>query len=253
MPGGGGRMQGRYECPSLPLIGAVGEQLLELIHHQQQTVLPRRRPIAVPRGACQIHCGPGWPGQGGLPRGQREPGRIRLQLAPHRRRVRACQRPHPHRQLIQRRPGGGEHQAGPRRRLRRGCQPPSPDPWQHPRPQQRRLARTGHPGHHQQARARHVLRHSLQHLGGGRFTAEEQLRVLLLERSEPAVRRISRCSGGRRPRAAGSGQHLCGWGLAAGCCHEQFPGRLRQAQRPGQQHGGVLVRGAVNAPFQVAD
>jgi predicted signal transduction protein with EAL and GGDEF domain len=56
-------MQGRYECPSLPLIGAVGEQLLELIHHQQQTAL-RRRPIAVPRGARRIHRGSGGPGQG---------------------------------------------------------------------------------------------------------------------------------------------------------------------------------------------
>jgi hypothetical protein len=58
MPGGGGRMQRGDERPPLPLIGALGEQLLELVDHQQQPALQRGQ-AALSRGANPI---PGRPG-----------------------------------------------------------------------------------------------------------------------------------------------------------------------------------------------
>jgi len=63
--------------------------------------------------------------------------------------------------------------------------------------------------------------HSLQHLGGGRFTAEKEPRVLLLERGQPPVRRID-----HRPQQPGEP------GLVAG----DAAGRLRPCG--GQQFGG---------------
>ena len=36
VPGGGGRVQREDERPPLPLLGALGEQLFELVHHEQQ-------------------------------------------------------------------------------------------------------------------------------------------------------------------------------------------------------------------------
>ena len=36
VPGGGGRVQRRDERPPLPLVGALGEHLLELVHDEQQ-------------------------------------------------------------------------------------------------------------------------------------------------------------------------------------------------------------------------
>ncbi len=154
-PGGGRRIQRNDERPPLPLIRALGEHLLELVDHQQQPAL-RRGLAALSRGAIPIPGRPGWPRQGGLPRGEGKPSRIGLQPPPHRGRIGSRQQRHPQRQLIQRRPGRGEHQASPRRRLRRGHQPRRADPRQHTRPQQRRLPRPRHPRHHQQPRARHV-------------------------------------------------------------------------------------------------
>ena len=54
-------------------------------------------------------------------------------------------------------------------------------------------------------------------------------------------------------RPADRRQHLPGRGLAPGRRDEQLPGRAGQAQRTGQQLGGVLAGGAVDAPLQVAD
>jgi hypothetical protein len=48
-------------------------------------------------------------------------------------------------------------------------------------------------------------------------------------------------------------QNLRGGGVPASCRHEQGAHRLGQAQRAGQQLGGVLVRGAVDASLQVTD
>ena len=250
VPGGGGRVQRGDERPPLPLLGALGEQLLELVDHQQQPA--RSSLISLGRAAIRFASRPGWPGQGGLPGGEREPVRIGGQASAHRRRVRPRQRRHPQRQLIQRRPGRGEHHARPRRRSRRGGQPILADPRQHPGPQQRRLPRARRPGHHQQPRARQQPRHPVQHLGGGRFPAEEPPRVLLPERGEPAVRRTGHRSR-PRPRARGDRQDLRGRDVAAGRRHEQLSGRPGQAQRAGQQDRGVLVRGAVDAPLQIAD
>jgi hypothetical protein len=244
-PGGGGRVQRGDERPPLPLLGALGEQLFELVDHQQQPALRRLDPLAC--GAVGPWLSP-WPYEGGLPGGEREPVRIGRQAPAHRRRVRPGQRRHPQRQLIQRRPGRGEHQVVPRRRSRRGGQPTGPDPRQHPGPQQRRLPGARRSGHHQQPRPGQQPRHLVQHLGGGRFPAEKPSRVLLPEHGQPAVR-----GPGHRPRprpcALGGRQHLRGRDGAAGRRHEQLRRRPGQAQRTGQQHRGVLVRGPVDAPL----
>ena len=184
VPGAGGRVQRGDERPALPLIRALGEHLLELVDHQQQPRL-RMRLMLAGRRAVPDASRPRWRREGGLAGGEREPGRVDVQPSPHRGRVGSRQHRHPQRQLIQRRAGRGEHQARPRCRLRRGRQSRPPDPRQHPRPQQRRLARTGNARHHQQARALQLPRHPLQQLGGGRFPAEEERRVLLLERAQP--------------------------------------------------------------------
>jgi serine protease DegQ len=82
--------------------------------------------------------------------------------------------------------------------------------------------------------------------------AEEERRVLLLERGQPAV-------GGTghrlrpRPGAVRGRQDPRGRDVAAGRRHEQLCRRPGQAQRTGQQHRGVLVRGVVDASLQVAD
>ena len=86
----------------------------------------------------------------------------------------------------------------------------------------------------------------------GRFAAEEERRVLLLERGQPAVRGTGHRSR-PRPRTVGGRQDLRWRDVAAGRRHEQLCHRPSQAQRPGQQHRGVLVGGAVDAPLQVAD
>ena len=49
MPGGGGRVQRGNERPPLVLIGALGEQLLELVDHQQQP-----RAAAADRSRCAV-------------------------------------------------------------------------------------------------------------------------------------------------------------------------------------------------------
>jgi hypothetical protein len=78
-------VQGRDECPSLVLVGALGEQLLEVIGHQQQPMLhPETRSLAVRRRHSLLR-------EGGLPRGEGEPGRIGDQRASYRGGVRSCQ------------------------------------------------------------------------------------------------------------------------------------------------------------------
>ena len=99
VPGGGRRVQRGDERPPLPLLGALSEQLLELVHHQHHAPLPELITLYCP-ATVRIPGRPGWPGQGGLAGGEREPGRSTLQLAPHHRRVRPGQHPHPQRQLI---------------------------------------------------------------------------------------------------------------------------------------------------------
>jgi len=123
------------------------------------------------------------------------------------------QQPHPQRQLIQRCAARGKHQARPRRRARRPRQPRPPDPRQHPRPQQRRLARPRNTRHHQQPRARHQPRHPLKQLGGHLLPAEEERRVLFLERAQSAVRRIDHprhADQRRRRHAIGQRQPVIG-------------------------------------------
>ena len=95
--------------------------------------------------------------------------------------------------------------------------------------------------------------HSLQELGSGGLPAEEERRVLLLERGQPAVRRRGHGPLRLRLRFVDRRQHMPGRGLAPGRRDEQLPGRAGQAQRTGQQLGGVLARGAVDAPLQGAD
>ena len=112
VPGGGGRMQGGDERPPLALICALGEQLLELVDHQQQPTLQRGL-AAHSRGAIPISGRPGWPRQGGLPRGKSESLRGGVQPTPHRGRIGSRQHCHPQRQLVQRRVGRGEHHTRP--------------------------------------------------------------------------------------------------------------------------------------------
>src|SRR5262249_13263612 len=122
VPGGGGCVQRGDERPPRRLVGALGEQLLELVHHQQQS--PRWL-IPLRRGAVPIPGWPGWPSQGGLACGECEPGRIGVQLAPHRRGVRPGQRRHPPPPAPQAAPGPGEPPHGP---------PPRPPPRPPPPP-----------------------------------------------------------------------------------------------------------------------
>jgi hypothetical protein len=111
MPSAGGCVQRGDERLPLCLIWALGEQLFELVDHQQQ---PARRGLAAPgRQAIGISGRPGWPRQGGLPRGKGERLWRGVQPPPDRGRVGSRQHCHPQRQLIQRRPGRGEHQARP--------------------------------------------------------------------------------------------------------------------------------------------
>ena len=70
--------------------------------------------------------------------------------------------------------------------------------------------------------------------------------------AQPAVRRTGHRSR-PRPRAPGGRQHLRGRDLAASRRHEQLSRRPGQAQRTGQQHGGVLMGVAVNPPLQITD
>ena len=186
MAGGGSRVQGRDECPPLRLIGTLGKHLLELVDHKQQP--PGRRLSRRPafRSAHRP-----WLCQGCLARDKGKPGRIGGQSLPHRGRVHSGQFRHVHGQFVQRRMSRGEHQARPGRGPGRGGQPCPPYPRQHPRLQQRGLARPRHPRHHQQTWPIYVSRHPLQHLRGGRLAAEEERRILLLERAQAPVGRIN--------------------------------------------------------------
>jgi len=83
------------------------------------------------------------------------------------------------------------------------------------------------------------------------LAAEEERRVLLLERAQPAVGRSVSCPLLRS--AVDSRQRRCGRSPPALRRHEQFPSWPSQAQRPGQQQRGVLAGGAVDPPLQVAD
>jgi hypothetical protein len=130
-------MQRGDERPPLRLLVALGEQLLELVHHQYQPPLP---PLLPP--GRQRRGRPAWPGHRGLPGGQREPLRVRRQFPRQRGGVGAGVRGHLQGQFIQRGASRGEHQLRPPRRCRLPGQPGRPQPRQHPRGQQRRLART---------------------------------------------------------------------------------------------------------------
>ena len=115
VPAAGDRVQGRDERPPLRLICALGEQLLELVDHQQQ---PRLRPRLMPirrrgyrnpyRGGCRNPCRPARRRKRGLTRGEDEPGRIDVQPSPHRRGLGPSQQGHSQRELVQRRTGRGE-------------------------------------------------------------------------------------------------------------------------------------------------
>ena len=97
VPGGGGRVQRGDERPPLPLVGALGEHLLELVHDEQQPPRPWRL-ILLRRGAAGIAGQPIWLlARGGLPGGESEPGRIGFQPASHRRRIGPRQRRYPQR------------------------------------------------------------------------------------------------------------------------------------------------------------
>ena len=48
-------------------------------------------------------------------------------------------------------------------------------------------------------------------------------------------------------------QHSLDWPAAAGRRDEQLARLTVQAQRPGEQHGGVLAGGAIDAALQVTD
>ena len=97
VPSAGGRAQGGDERLALLLVCALGEQLLELIDHQQQLLrwlLP---------GCCRAVRIPSqsrWRGEGGLAGGEREPGWIGVQPSPHCVRVGSRQRCHSQRQLV---------------------------------------------------------------------------------------------------------------------------------------------------------
>ena len=93
VPGGGCRVQRGDERLPLLFIGALGEQLLKLVNHQQQP--PRLRPRAV-----RVSCRAAWLRQGGLPRGEREPGRIGLKPPPYPSRIGPRQPRHPYGQLF---------------------------------------------------------------------------------------------------------------------------------------------------------
>ena len=71
VPGSGGRVQRGDERSPLPLIGALGEQLFELVDHQQQPM--RQLLISFRCGVFQIPCRCAWPGEGGLARSKSEP------------------------------------------------------------------------------------------------------------------------------------------------------------------------------------
>jgi hypothetical protein len=82
------------------------------------------------------------------------------------------------------------------------------------------------------------------------LAAEEERRVLLPERAQPAV---GRNGPGRWRPAVDSRQRRCGRSPPPRRRHEQFPSWPGQAQRPSQQQRGVLAGGAVDPPLQVAD
>ena len=196
---------------------------------------------------------------GGAPR--RLPGqhrrlvRRRRQRPVHRHRIDARHLGQVHRQLPQRAGRGPDH--SPRPPLRSRPQPAGRQARHEPRPQQRRLARPRLPGYQQDPRPVQPLREPAHQAIGQLVASVEQPGVPLLERHEPQVG-AARCGQARRwifrRRGFVQGrQHICGRDAAAGGRHEQRAGRLGQAERAGQQLGGVLAGGAVDAPLEVTD
>ena len=93
-------MQRRDKSALLRLVAALGEQLLELVDDQQQ---------APAGGALKLHfCG--------LPRGQREPLRVRRQTGADRGGVGPGQRGNPDGEFVERSSRRGEQQPWPGRR-----------------------------------------------------------------------------------------------------------------------------------------
>ena len=265
-------MQRGDERPPLLLIGALGEQLLELVDHQQQ---PRLRD-ALAR-SCRIPAGPpgwaraAWRAVRANPAGSASsPCRTAAASAPAIDATRTAssssgarvgvntrhgQTPIPARTPA--RPPGSA--AAPPPAAATTCRPPTP--------------RTPPAGRPVQA-----PRHPLQDLRGGRFTAEKERRVPLLERAQSAVRRtglllrkLSRLglAAGRtgditrqgRWRRGGEGsRHLARGGERLGSPRapprrrdKQLAHRPGQAQRIGQEHGGILAGGTVDPPLQITD
>jgi len=101
-------------------------------------------------------------------------------------------RRNPNREFPQRIARRRENQAWPRSRLRRGLEPGPAELGQHPGSQQRGFPGAGHPRYDEQPGALQPLRYELERLGGCVFTAEEQPRILFLERVQATVGRCDR-------------------------------------------------------------
>ena len=249
--GRGGRAQRRDErLPGrLPAqVRVQREDLLELVHDQHQ---PRR---AVTGRRCPFIAA-GCGGQHRGPDGQVRLIRVPGQPLPDRQRVRAAKSGQPGGQLSQRILGRRHHDTRPPVRPRHLLAPGQDR--QQPGPQQRGLPRPRRPGDHHHPAAGRPGGQFRRQLGGQPLPPVEHVRIGLAERQQPPVRAAAHrprdllaCAG----RAAVPGrQHVLGRGLAPGRRDEQLPGRPGQAQRIGQQPGGVLAGGAVDAPLQGAD
>ena len=84
VPDGGRGVQRGDERAPLLLIRALGEQLLELVNHQQQLpAVLRRRAVRVRRRAARVRRRAARLRQRRLSRGEREPSRIGVKPAPH--------------------------------------------------------------------------------------------------------------------------------------------------------------------------
>ena len=124
---------------------------------------------------------------------------------------------------------------------------------QQPRPQQRRLPRPRRPGDHHHAFVAGPVGQLHGQLRGQPLPPVEHPGVGLAERQQPSVGASPhppRDTG--RPAVPGR-QHLLGGTAATGRRHERRPGRPVQAERLGQEFGGVLAGGTVDASLQVAD
>ena len=234
---------------SLPAqVRVQGEDLLELVHdqHQPRGAVTGRRRLLIAAGSG---------GQHRRPDGQVRLVRVPGQPVADRQGVRAADRGQPGGQLGERVLGRRHDDTGPPVRSR-DLLAPGQD-RQQPGPQQRRLARPRRPGDHHQPAVGRPGGQLRRQLGGQPLPPVEHLRIGLAERQQPPVRAPARpprdlVTRARRPAFPGR-QHVLGRTAATGRRHEQLPHRPGQAQRIGQQLGGVLAGGAVDAPLQVTD